>query len=185
MARRSLIPLALLAGATAVTVSCGDPSPVGVDLGTPALLAARLKPPSTGKTGLISCTPLPYDSVTQVIGPTGGLLQVGPHLLWIDSLALSTPVQITAVAPSDTVNRVRFQPDGLVFQKTAFLVTSYKNCQVRRLDSPRIAEVNDSLAILTYLASATGTDTVFAKKYEGTWYAGGEIHHFSNYAIAW
>ena len=183
--RRSLILPALAASAIAAALSCGDPSFVGVDLSTPPLpapLAARAKSPSGG---LVSCTPLPSDSVTQVIGPAGGLIAVGPHFLWIDSLALSTPVTITAVAPSDTVNRVRFQPDGLVFQKTAFLVTSYKNCQVKRVESPRIAQITDSLAILAYLGSATGTDTVFAKKYEGTWYAGGELHHFSNYAVAW
>ena len=178
--RRPLILPALAASAIAAALSCADPSPLDVDLSTP-VLAARAKSPS----GLVSCTPLPSDSVTQVIGPAGGLIAVGPHFLWIDSLALSTPVTITAVAPSDTVNRVRFQPDGLVFQKTAFLVTSYKNCQVKRVESPRIAQITDSLAILAYLGSATGTDTVFAKKYEGTWYVGGELHHFSNYAVAW
>ena len=83
------------------------------------------------------------------------------------------------------MNRVRFGPDGLVFQKTAFLVTSYRNCQVKRGVTPRIAQITDSLAILAYLGSATGSDTVFAKKFEGTWYAGGELHHFSNYAVAW
>src|SRR6267143_1822664 len=57
-----------------------------------------------------------YDSVTQVIGPVGGLIAVGHHFLWVDSLALTGPVSITAVAPAGTVRWVRFQPDGLVFQ---------------------------------------------------------------------
>jgi hypothetical protein len=105
--------------------------------------------------------------------------------LWIDTLALPAPVTITAVAPSDRVRHVRLKPDGLVFQKTAFLVTSYANCNLKQATTPRIAQVNDEMQIMEYLGSASGTDTVFAKIYEGTLYVGGEVHHFSNYAVAW
>jgi hypothetical protein len=177
-----LIALALLAS------SCSDPSSVDLDPATPSLLAANVKPPSGGtggSGGLVSCSKLPYDSVTQVIGPAGGLIAVGPHFLWIDTLALPAPVTITAVAPSDRVRHVRLKPDGLVFQKTAFLVTSYANCTLKQSATPRLAQVSDRMTILEYLASATGTDTVFAKIWEGTLYVGGEVHHFSNYAVAW
>jgi len=177
--RRWLIPLALL------TWGCGDPLAVAVDPATPALLIAVSKPPSGGSGSLVVCTKLPYDSVTKVIGPAGGVIAVGPHYLWVDSLALPSPVTITAVAPSDHVRRIRLKPDGLVFQKTAFLVTSYANCNVKQATTPRIAQVSDDMTILGYLGSASGTDTVFAKTYEGTLYVGGELHHFSNYAVAW
>src|SRR5881409_3480932 len=79
--RRWLIPLALL------TWGCGDPLAVAVDPATPALLAAMSKPPSGGSGGsggsgsLVVCSKLPYDSVTQVIGPAGGVIAVGPHFL--------------------------------------------------------------------------------------------------------
>src|SRR5207249_7156538 len=53
--------------------------------------------------------------ICQVIGPAGGWFVVGANVLWVDSLALSAPVQITAVAPSDTIRRVRLHPDGLQF----------------------------------------------------------------------
>jgi hypothetical protein len=171
-----LIPLVLLAS------SCSDPS--AVDPAAPARLAAAQRPPS-GSGGLVTCSKLPYDSVTQVMGPEGGLIAVGPHFLWIDTLALPAPVTITAVAPSDRVRHVRLKPDGLVFQKTAFLVTSYANCNLKQATTPRIAQVNDEMQIMEYLGSASGTDTVFAKIYEGTLYVGGEVHHFSNYAVAW
>jgi len=78
--RRWLVPLALLAW------GCGDPSAVDIDP-APPLLAVASKPPSGGTGGsgsLVSCSKLPYDSVTQVIGPAGGLIAVGPHFLWID-----------------------------------------------------------------------------------------------------
>src|SRR3989449_11169497 len=100
------------------------------------------------------------DSVTQVIGPAGGVIAVGPHFLWVDSLALPSPVTITAVAPSDHVRRIRLKPDGLVFQKTAFLVTSYANCNVKQATTPRIAQVSDDMTVLRDLGSAGGTDTV-------------------------
>src|SRR2546422_2243796 len=94
--RRWLIPLALL------TWGCGDPLAVAVDPATPALLAAVSKPPSGGSGGsgnLVMCSKLPYDSVTQVIGPAGGGISVGPPLLWGDLLGLPSPVPITPVAP--------------------------------------------------------------------------------------
>lgn len=176
-----LIPLVLLAS------SCSDSSPAGVDPGSPGPVVAAKRPPggSGGSGGLVTCSKLPYDSVTQVIGPAGGVIAVGPHFLWIDTLALPAPVTITAVAPSDRVRHVRLNPDGLVFQKTAFLVTSYASCNVKQATTPRLAQVNDELQIMEYLGSASGTDTVFAKMYEGTLYVGGEVHHFSNYAVAW
>ena len=55
--RRSLIPLALAACATAAAVSCGGPSPVGVDLQAPALPeAARQTLPATKGFGLVACS---------------------------------------------------------------------------------------------------------------------------------
>ena len=191
--RRSLIPFALLAGAAAAALSCRDPSPTSV---SPTLQAARVKTSSgggTNKTGLIVC-PQTYDSVTKVIGPKGDTLQVGNHILWIDSLVLSAPVAITAVAPADTVRWVRFQPNGLAFPASAvdlsyglatgaLLYTNYKGCASSTTDTVHIAQVSDSLKILGYLQT-------WSKINRNSWsqgqqYVAGELPHFSNYAIAW
>src|SRR2546426_4152567 len=104
----------------AIAFAC-ERSPTAVP--TAPLLAARFSDKSqpTGtstKTGLVVC-PQTYDSVTKVIGPRGDTLRVGNHILWVDSLVLSVPVAITAVAPADTVRWVRFQPEGLVFPPSA------------------------------------------------------------------
>jgi hypothetical protein len=173
--RRSLIPLALLVNAAAAVLGCSDRSLVGVDVQTPALLAGR----SGGKTGLVSCSQS-YASVTQVIGPKGGSLEVGPHVLYVNSKALTKNVSITAEAPSGSVRWVRLKPDGLVFQTTvdgwsAILVTSYKGCDVSTSDTPRIAQVSDSRSVLEYLK------VVQVNKY----YVAGLLQHFSNYAVAW
>src|SRR6266699_6569386 len=113
-----------------VASSCSDPSPVGLDPGIPGLLAGRVKATAPS---FVQCSPVPYDSVSRVIGPAGGWFIVGANVLWVDSLALSAPVQITAVAPSDTVRLIRFRPDGLVFNTGthgvgAVVATSLDNC---------------------------------------------------------
>jgi hypothetical protein len=129
---------ALLVGTTAVVVSCGDPSPVGLGSRRPALQAnvldSLLGTVLEHARGLVHCTPLPYDSVTKTIGPEGDTIQVGLHTLRVPPGALGQPVSITAVAPTDSLNRVDFQPEGLVFQQPASLVMSYANCD---LSQPR------------------------------------------------
>ena len=182
-----LIPLVVVAS------SCGDPSPTGADLATPGLLAARVK----SSTSLVLCSRLPYDSVTQVIGPAGGWFVVGANVLWIDSLALSAPVKITAVAPSDTVRWVRFQPDGLVFKTGAHglgavVATNLDDCKLRHNALPRIATVTDALSIVEYLESPSAAmDSLIVTRFRtdsGGWtpyWAFGALRHFSNYAVAW
>src|SRR3989441_11510075 len=104
----------LVVAATAFACASPPAPPTLSDRAARASLVAQLKSGPTS-TGLIACSQT-YDSVTQVIGPLGGLIAVGHHYLWVDSLALGSAVSITAVAPAGTVRWVRFQPDGLVFQ---------------------------------------------------------------------
>ncbi len=193
--RHSLMPLVLFAGATAAAWSCGDRSPAGVDLQTPALLA-RVKTQSTtsGKnSSLVKCSQS-YDSVTKVIGRRGDTLRVGNHIFWVDSLVLTDTVSITAVAPADTVRWVRFRPDGLVFPPSsvdlsyglsagAVLYTNYQDCGVPTADTLRIAQVDSLGAILGYLKT-------WSKVKKNPWsqadqFVIGQVPHFSNYAVAW
>ena len=198
--RRFLIPLGLLAGAAALVLSCRDATPVGVDARTSVLLAGRHAQPPAGDDrdddgdeiddgdSLVSCRPLPYDSVTRTIGPEGGELEVGRNWLVIPQGALRDPVSITAVAPSDTVAMVRFRPEGLRFLSTALLVLTYDNCRIPRPATPRIALVTDSYRVIEFLTSeaASPSDHRLPKGHqEGHRRVVGELHHFSNYAVAW
>jgi len=198
--RRFLIPLGLLAGAAALVLSCRDATPVGVDARTSVLLAGRHAQPRTGDDSdddgdeiedgdsLVSCRPLPYDSVTRTIGPEGGELEVGRNWLVIPQGALRDPVSITAVAPSDTVAMVRFRPEGLRFLSTALLVLTYDNCRIPRPATPRIALVTDSYRVIEFLPSeaASPSDHRLPKGHqEGHRRVVGELQHFSNYAVAW
>ena len=179
VARR--LPMALVAGAIAAALSCADPSPVGV--GVPAFDALA----KSADAGLVRCEQT-YDSVTRVIGPAGGLIAVGHHYLWVDTMALADTVSITAVAPADTLRRVRFQPDGLQFRtngagRSAILYTTYKDCGVPTSDTLRIAQVTDSLGIVEYLE--TYVQVRRRSWSQGNQYVYGVLHHFSQYAVSW
>jgi hypothetical protein len=128
---------------------------------------------------LLQCTPLPEAHAAAVIGPDGGTLQVGPHALVVPPGALPDTLTITADAPSDTVNNIRFTPEGLQFAAghPARLTMSYANCSLAgQLLPKRIAYTTDLLQILEILVSV---DNVLLRRVSA------DIAHFSRYAIAW
>lgn len=126
---------------------------------------------------LLACTPQPPESAAALIGPEGGTLAVGAHVLRIPEGALAEPVTITAVAPSASVVRVDFAPEGLAFARAATLTLSYAHCGLAYSLLPkRIAYTTDALAILEYLFSL---DNLFARRVTG------RLEHFSTYAVAW
>jgi len=167
------LPAALACAVSLLAASCATPPPTEVEAEpTPGLLG-----PLGGAVGLLQCDPLPYDSVTRTIGPDGGVLLVGPHRLSIPPGALDSPVAITAVTPSESVNRVAFQPEGLVFTESARLTLSYANCDLLGSLLPkRIAYVTGDLGILEYLLSL---DDLASRTVTG------RLDHFSSYAVAW
>jgi hypothetical protein len=176
MKRARFLRAALFAGGALLLLRCTEPSPLGIDSrrGPDALVGVPLALPNVG---LLDCTPLPYDSVTQAIGPEGGTLVVGGHTLTVPPGALDTTVTITAVAPSDTLRHVQFQPEGLQFQVPASLTLSYAQCGLLGSLAPkRITYTTDAFQILEYVPSLDDdlNQTVT-----------GQLRHFSEYAVAW
>ena len=115
----------------------------------------------------------------KTIGPAGGQIQVGRHVLVIPAGALSAPTLITAEAPSDPVASVRFSPEGLHFKEgsPARLTLDYSNCPLGRLQIlKRIAYTTERLNILSYLLSR---DNLLLQRVSG------DVEHFSRYAVAW
>jgi hypothetical protein len=199
---RFLIALSALT----VTSSC-DRSPTGVPQPpAPTSLAGRLAPTGALQpwapslpTGLLACSELPYESVTQVVGPEGGTISIGPHTLLIPAGALTKSVSITAVIDTGlgrktllvrppegrkpkkdfvAVNSVRFKPK-LKFQSPAYLTMSYANCDLGGPGQllPAIVYTNPVLNVI--LENEPALDSPDAQSLT----AG--IDHFSNYAVAW
>jgi hypothetical protein len=173
--------LAVLAAMSLFATSCGEPPSAPVAPATvPAPQAHLIGDVLEGAlrlTGLVKCSDLPFASDVQTIGPQGGVLQAGPHVLVIPPEALRRPTTITMTAPTGLgVNAVHFEPEGLQFRRSASLTMSYTNCAlVRRLLPKRIAYTVDDLEIKYYVNSLgllPGRVT-------------GRIDHFSDYVVAW
>lgn len=163
-----------LVSALLFAAACADP--VGQPAPAPSAdLVGGVLGGVTG--GLLSCAPLPYDSATQVIGPNGGTLRVGPHVFHVPAGSLDSSVAITATIVSGTTNTIRFQPEGLKFAKPAQLTMSYANCSLLGILAPkRVAYVDANQSILDYVNSV---DDVLQLRVRG------KIKHFSDYAVAW
>jgi hypothetical protein len=165
--RRAVLPLVFLG----LLASCSS-------LEAPTAPAAV--PPATSSVlldGLLSCVPQGYQQTIQTVGPAGGTIGVGRHLLVIPAGALRAPVTITAEAPSDAVASVRFQPEGLHFNRPARLTLDYSNCPAGRLRLlKRVAYTTDALSILSYLLSQ---DDPLRMRVSAN------LEHFSRYAVAW
>ena len=122
------------------------------------------------------CKPQPYAVASGWVGPKGGILRAGKHYLKVPPGALSTSTWITMESPSGYLNRVVFQPEGLVFNSGAspHLVMSYTNCLVTQEAEQKVAYVNESLTILETPPSVADplSSTVDAK-----------LSHFSEYVL--
>ncbi len=161
----------LLVVVTIVASSCGDSAPVAPAVPKPVFAAGQGSP-----SGLLRCRPMAYDSVTVVIGPAGGDIKVSRHVLSISGGTLKQRTTITAVAPSDTLNRIRFQPEGLVFNKPVVLVMSYANCALDGSSPKEIVYTDDALKVLEHEPSR---DDPAGKR------VGALLTHFSQYAVSW
>lgn len=74
------------------------------------------------------------------------------------------------------MNRIRFQPEGQVFQNPGSLEMSYANCNLLGILTPKqIVCTTDTLQILPSIPSM---DDVFSQTVTG------QVQNFSNYAIA-
>lgn len=131
----------------------------------------------TRSLGLLTCRPMSAAWGAAWVGPAGGTVQVGPHVLRVPAGALDSWVRITGYAASDNVNRVEFWPHGLDFDKPASLTMSYANCDiVSRLLPKKIAYIDDKEKILYTLLSL---DNALSSKVTG------KVEHFSEYAVSW
>jgi hypothetical protein len=125
--------------------------------------------------GLLECSEQRYVVVRETIGPWGGSIRVGSHLLVIPRGALTQYVRITAEQIPGETNSVRFSPHGLEFRTPAMLTLNYQNCS--SVEPPKvIVYTEEDLTIIDPLRSYDLT-----KKLQVT----APIDHFSRYAVAY
>jgi hypothetical protein len=131
-------------------------------------------------TEVVPCSELPDDAATQVIGPAGGSIRVGPHSLRIPQGALGKAVSITAslAHEDDGYNAVQLDPHGLKFRTPAYLTMSYANCDVG--DGSRLPHLQ-----IVYRHAGNIVEHEPSVSDLASRKVTGEITHFSNYAIAW
>jgi hypothetical protein len=126
-------------------------------------------------TGLLDCSEQSYAVTRETIGPWGGSIKVGNHVLVIPRGALSRYVTIKAEQIQGSTNSVRFSPEGLQFAKPAALTMSYDNC--RNVELPKaIVYTTEGLEVLEVLWSL---DLLRWMKVTAP------IDHFSRYAVAY
>lgn len=126
-------------------------------------------------TGLLTCSEQNYDVTHKTIGPDGGTIEVGSHVLVIPKGALSQNVRIKAEQLRGSTNSVRFSPEGLTFRKSAVLTLSYGNCEDNGLPKT-VVYTTEQLEVLEVLRSL---DLIQRDKVTAP------IDHFSRYAIAY
>lgn len=127
-------------------------------------------------TDLLVCSRQDYVARTTTIGPTGGTIRIGDHVLVIPKDALQRKVKITAEQMPGSTNSLRFSPEGLRFEKPAELTMSYENCALVLLKK-KIVYTDEDLNILEVLRASVD---LFKKKIVTA-----PIDHFSRYAVAW
>lgn len=184
-APRRFASLFALAIAAVMLASCADdrgpttaPNALLLDDATQLLASTGETTESTIKnvvSGLVECNVSNTYSASQLIGPQGGVLRVGPHKLYVPAYAVREPVLITATAPAGKYVEVRFEPHGFEFQRPLSLSMSYAECAILSPYGLRIAYVDDKLAILEVLLSLPNP---FNRTVTG------KVDHFSRYMLA-
>lgn len=81
-----------------------------------------------GKFVPLNCSPSKTAYGSALIGPSGGVLQIGTHKLIVPAGALTKKVLISGTVPEGRPFQVDLQPHGLQFRKAAGLILDATSC---------------------------------------------------------
>jgi len=119
----------------------------------------------------IACNVPARDSVSKVIGASGGILDVGPTRLIIPPGALTKDTLVTGVVPAGNTVTVQFSPQGLHFKKPAGLIIDATNCS----NVPNVLWINE----------VGGENELIVAIYSNWWHLiAAPLDHFSLYTLA-
>ncbi len=175
MRRRRQLTLVFTAALVAAAVSCRDSQPAAM-ISAPALShVVPTRDDGPGSAQLVACQAHGALSTSELVGPHGGVIQVGGDQLVIPGGALENSTLITATIPADTLADIQFGPQGLQFQKPAILVLSTAGCNLTQGQPQHVVYLDADGQVLETLNGnpAPGGNGVTTK-----------IGHFSSYAVA-
>lgn len=182
LATRRLASLLAIALAAVMLTSCADDHAPTAPVAPIASLIGDVVGGVTGTVGnvadglgLVSCDVKATHTASQVIGPDGGVLKVGPHQLYVPAKALKEKVLISALAPKGKYVQIKFEPEGLEFQRKTALTMSYAECSLLSPLKLKIVYANDKLEILEVLPTVVSVLTRTANA---------PVDHFSRYMLA-
>lgn len=115
-------------------------------------------------------------SVSQMIGPNGGVLRFGSSSLTIPQGALNTTVNISARVTLGQAVQIDFAPHGLQFAKAATIVANFSGCTMPAGNSINMYYTDDFGGILQSMPSANSTGSPVVTSL---------TDHFSGYIVAW
>lgn len=128
-------------------------------------------------TELLICQPQEFAGDAEVIGPDGGSIRIGPHILTIPRGALDHEELISGTAPVLDHAEVELEPHGLTFARPAELELNYSHCiQPPSWQSVFIVYLGDQEQIL---------EVTVSRDKKGIKTVAGDLEHFSRYAVAW
>lgn len=131
----------------------------------------RTEQAMAGKFIPLNCQPKQIATGSAVIGPSGGILQIGPHRLIVPAGALTSPVRISGTVPEGRPFQIDLQPHGLQFRKAAGLILDASSCT----DAPTIVYIVDQITVGPPIEAI----------YSNWWKAiACPIWHFSGYMIS-
>lgn len=125
---------------------------------------------------ILRCEPRAAAYGAKAIGPKGGEIKVGDHLLTVPAGALDRTVTIGVLAPTGPRAELEFQPHGLTFREPVEVRISYKGCIVPADADLSVLYVGNGWRVLEQLPSH---DKKAAEAVTGL------TDHFSGYTIGW
>jgi hypothetical protein len=115
---------------------------------------------------------------TRLIGPAGGVIQIGRHQLEIPAGALDGYVAITASVPFGSGSAIEFAPHGLQFNVPVQITLDYSGCTLPE-NSYRSVVYTDASAAGIVLDGMPSLDSASSHKIVAL------TDHFSGYIVAW
>jgi hypothetical protein len=120
----------------------------------------------------VACVVSDQSSGVAQIGPSGGVLYVGPHRLIVPPGALTQTVELSGVVQPGPILAIQFYPEGLQFQKPAGLVLDVSGC-------------GGPVPDVTYIDEQGGLQEHIRAMYSTWWHTiAAPLDHFSLYAWA-